>query len=96
MTRALRTRLTYLTIAILPPLVDALYQYAQARLLDGNPVDWDQVAVVAILATLGAIKAALTPRVGAEHIAEEVDALKSAGVPRREMTVVRKRGAVRG
>lgn len=87
---------TYLMVFIIPPVADAVYQTIQAQYVAGKAIDWQNVGVVALMALLAAIVAANRPRVGAEHLAAQVDNLKDRGVRRRDMVVLSEAEAVEG
>lgn len=90
----IRNVLAYLSVFILPPVADAVYQYLQAQMAAGKPIDWGQVDLIALMALLAAVVAATRPRVGHEAIAAQVDYLQAGGMPKSEMTVLHQDEAV--
>ena len=83
-------RVIYALLPIVMAGADAMYQAVQAQQAGGKPIDWQQVGFVTAMAALGALVAANRPRVGSEELAAQVNDLKSQGVRKRDMAVVKK------
>jgi hypothetical protein len=74
----LRNALVYVATAILPPTADGVYQYLQSRTSAGQPIDWGQVLVIALMAALAAYVASTRPKAGHEEQAALIDSVGHA------------------
>jgi hypothetical protein len=75
MSPEVRNILVYVATAILPPVADGVYQYLQAQSIAGKPIDWGQVAMVALLALLASYINATRPKAGHAEQAALIDAV---------------------